>query len=60
MVLAQWHAWTLFLPGIVVFVSGQLLVEGETHPLKFSQVFHLLPANGSYFVLNDMFRLNYA
>eukprot|EP00898_Chlorokybus_atmophyticus_P006005 jgi/Chlat1/6405/Chrsp45S00459 len=35
--------------GLLVFVSGNLLV------------FHLMPAQGgSYFVFNDMFRLNYA
>ena len=33
--------------------------EGETRPCKFSQVFHLMPAGASWFVFNDMFRLNY-
>ncbi|QDZ21075.1 nuclear transport factor 2 [Chloropicon primus] len=47
--------------GIIVSVTGQLLVEGEQHPLKFSQVFQLMPSTpGNYFVLNDIFRLNYA
>jgi len=46
--------------GIIVSVTGQLLVEGEQHPLKFSQVFQLMPAGGNFFVLNDIFRLNYA
>ncbi|KAK9805517.1 hypothetical protein WJX72_002958 [[Myrmecia] bisecta] len=46
--------------GIVVFVTGQLLPEGETNPLKFSQVFHLAAAGGSFVVTNDLFRLNYA
>mmetsp|Transcript_11909 Transcript_11909/g.16143 ORF Transcript_11909/g.16143 Transcript_11909/m.16143 type:complete len:123 (+) Transcript_11909:40-408(+) len=46
--------------GILVFVSGNIQVEGEERPLKFSEVFHLCPTpEGSYFVFNDMFRLNY-
>ncbi|PSC70930.1 Nuclear transport factor 2 [Micractinium conductrix] len=45
--------------GVLVFVTGQLLPEGETNPLKFSQTFHLAPVGGSYVVTNDLFRLNY-
>ncbi|KAG7675015.1 putative Nuclear transport factor 2B [Nannochloris sp. 'desiccata'] len=45
--------------GILVFVTGQLLPEGETNPLKFSQTFHLVPVGGSFVVSNDLFRLNY-
>ncbi|XP_010926830.1 nuclear transport factor 2B isoform X2 [Elaeis guineensis] len=47
--------------GMVVFVSGSLQLAGEQHPLKFSQMFHLMPTpQGSFYVLNDIFRLNYA
>ena len=46
--------------GILVFVTGQLLPEGETNPLKFSQAFVLAPVGGSWAVSNDVFRLNYA
>ncbi|XP_008806416.1 nuclear transport factor 2B-like [Phoenix dactylifera] len=47
--------------GMLVFVSGSLQLAGEQHPLKFSQMFHLMPTpQGSFFVLNDIFRLNYA
>nr|GLL23998.1 nuclear transport factor 2 [Ipomoea trifida] len=46
--------------GIIIFVSGSLLLPGEEHPLRFSQMFHLIPtAEGSFFVQNDVFRLNY-
>lgn len=45
--------------GVVVFVTGQLITEGETKPLNFSQVFHLMNANNSWMLSNDMFRLNY-
>lgn len=45
--------------GIMVFVTGQILAEGESNPLKFSQVFHLMPFQSSFIVTNDMFRLNY-
>ncbi|XP_065878946.1 nuclear transport factor 2B [Euphorbia lathyris] len=49
-----------FAGGIVVFVSGSLQLLGEDHPLRFSQMFHLVPSiQGVLFVQNDMFRLNY-
>ncbi|KAJ0095628.1 hypothetical protein Patl1_16959 [Pistacia atlantica] len=47
--------------GMLVFVSGNLQLAGEQHALKFSQMFHLMPTpQGSFYVLNDIFRLNYA
>ena len=46
--------------GVIVFVTGLLYVDEETTPLKYSQVFHLQPAGGSWWVLNDLFRLNYS
>lgn len=46
--------------GILIFVSGSIQLSGEDHPLRFSQMFHLIPTTeGSFFVLNDIFRLNY-
>ncbi|MBA0682440.1 hypothetical protein Goari_024162 [Gossypium aridum] len=45
--------------GMLVFVSGNLQLAGEQHALKFSQMFHLMPTpQGSFYVLNDIFRLN--
>jgi hypothetical protein len=45
--------------GLVVFVTGQLITDGESKPLNFSQVFCLMNVGGNYVVTNDMFRLNY-
>jgi|EP00308_Calcidiscus_leptoporus_P026492 hypothetical protein len=47
--------------GILTFVTGKLAVDGNaTTPLNFAQVFLLYPtATGSWYVHNDMFRLNY-
>jgi len=48
--------------GIIVMVSGALLVDEQPEPLKFSQVFNLQPTpgqQGSFYVLNDLFRLVY-
>nr|CAD1829344.1 unnamed protein product [Ananas comosus var. bracteatus] len=46
--------------GILVFVSGSIQLPGEEHHLKFSQMFQLVPTqHGSFFVQNDIFRLNY-
>ncbi|KAJ3675781.1 hypothetical protein LUZ60_004823 [Juncus effusus] len=47
--------------GMLVFVSGTIQIAGESHTLKFSQMFHLMPTpQGSFYVQNDIFRLNYA
>jgi hypothetical protein len=43
--------------GIIVFVTGQLKMD-EDAPLRFTQVFHLLPQNNGYYVHNTIFRLN--
>ncbi|XP_058092750.1 nuclear transport factor 2B [Magnolia sinica] len=46
--------------GILVFVCGSVHLLGEEHQLRFSQMFHLIPTlQGSFFVQNDIFRLNY-
>ncbi|KAF4655404.1 Nuclear transport factor 2 [Perkinsus olseni] len=45
--------------GVVVFVTGNLMVDDNQNPLKFGQVFHLAPSpSGGIYCLNDMFRLN--
>ncbi|CCM05030.1 uncharacterized protein FIBRA_07230 [Fibroporia radiculosa] len=44
---------------LIVSVTGLLLVDDSTNPLQFSQVFQLIPDGGSYYVYNDIFRLNY-
>ncbi|KAA6406371.1 MAG: nuclear transport factor 2 [Lasallia pustulata] len=47
--------------GILVMVTGALLVDEEQRTMNYSQVFQLLPnGEGSYFVLNDVFRLVFA
>ncbi|TPX31356.1 hypothetical protein SmJEL517_g05288 [Synchytrium microbalum] len=43
---------------LLVAVTGQLLVDEEAHPMQFSQTFQLLMDGGSYYVFNDIFRLN--
>ncbi|EIW60844.1 nuclear transport factor 2 [Trametes versicolor FP-101664 SS1] len=49
-------------PGVasmIVSVTGLLMVDDSPNPLQFSQVFQLIPDGGSYYVYNDIFRLNY-
>ncbi|KAL1311405.1 hypothetical protein AAFC00_001570 [Neodothiora populina] len=47
--------------GILVLVSGRLLVDEEQRPMSYTQTFQLLPdGQGSYYVFNDIFRLVYA
>ncbi|KAF8610450.1 putative nuclear transport factor 2 [Ceratobasidium sp. AG-I] len=45
--------------GMLILTTGQLLVDDSTNPLHFSQLFFLMPEGTSFYVLNDVFRLNY-
>ncbi|KAL1799696.1 hypothetical protein ACET3X_000038 [Alternaria dauci] len=45
--------------GILVLVTGALLLAGEEKPMSFTQAFQLKNADGGWFVLNDVFRLVY-
>lgn len=46
--------------GILCFVSGDLFIDKSENPVKFAQVFHLVPGGSAgFFCFNDMFRLNY-
>ncbi|CAO3689980.1 unnamed protein product [Umbelopsis vinacea] len=45
---------------IVVTVTGQLLIDDETNPQMFTQTFNLIAEGQSFWVFNDIFRLNYA
>ncbi|KAH7175706.1 hypothetical protein EDB81DRAFT_874538 [Dactylonectria macrodidyma] len=46
--------------GIIILVTGQLLVDEEQRPMNFSQSFQLArDASGQYYVFNDIFKLIY-
>ncbi|TXT11962.1 uncharacterized protein COLE_02372 [Cutaneotrichosporon oleaginosum] len=45
------------IASLVVLVTGQLLVDDGANVLQFSQMFQLIPENGTYYVQNDVFRL---
>jgi len=49
---------SLTVASLLVNVMGFLKIDEGEHPLQFSQVFQLIPDGGSYYVLNDIFRLN--
>ena len=43
----------------MALVCGNMLIDAEQQPQKFSQCFQLLPTGtGSYYIFNDIFRLN--
>ncbi|ORE09203.1 nuclear transport factor 2 [Rhizopus microsporus var. microsporus] len=44
---------------LIVTVSGMLVVDDSPNPLMFFQTFQLISENNAYYVLNDIFRLNY-
>ena len=43
---------------ILILVSGDIKLEGQTNELKFSEVFQLLSENNSFYIQNDIFSLN--
>ncbi|RMJ10785.1 Nuclear transport factor 2 [Fusarium kuroshium] len=44
--------------GIIILITGALLVDEEQRPMNFSQSFQLArDATGQYFVYNDIFKL---
>lgn len=45
---------------VLVMVTGELLIDEEQNSQRYSQVFHLIPEGNSYYVFNDIFRLNYS
>jgi len=48
--------------GILVIVCGDLKLDDSENPVKFSQIFHLMPTDATaknFWVHNDIFRLNY-
>ena len=48
--------------GVLVFCCGDLKIDDSENPIKFSQIFHLIPTDtklSSFWVHNDIFRLNY-
>lgn len=45
--------------GILVLVTGALIVDDQQQPMSYVQIFTLMPESGSFFVYNDMFRLVY-
>ena len=45
--------------GILVMVTGYLAVDGNVStPFKFTQMFHLMPDGASWYIHNEIFRLN--
>jgi len=44
---------------LLIVVSGLLVIDDSPNPLQFCQVFQIISEAGSYYVLNDVFRLIY-
>ncbi|KAM0355889.1 hypothetical protein ACHAPU_000276 [Fusarium lateritium] len=46
--------------GVIILITGALLVDEEQRPMNFTQSFQLArDAGGNYFVFNDLFKLVY-
>ncbi|PHH66571.1 hypothetical protein CDD81_7046 [Ophiocordyceps australis] len=46
--------------GIMILVTGRLLVDEEQRPMSYTQTFQLMrDPNNQYFVFNDIFKLVY-
>ena len=45
---------------VLVCVTGRMTIDGGApEGIRFSQTFHLINAEGNYYIFNDIFRLNY-
>lgn len=45
---------------ILIFITGRMQLEAGGQAIRFSQTWQLVPTStGSYFIHNDIFRLNY-
>ncbi|MET9572441.1 nuclear transport factor 2 family protein [Streptomyces virginiae] len=52
---------TNIVPGaVLILVNGEVLIDDEPRALQFTQTFHLIPDDKSYWLLNDIFRLTYS
>ncbi|KAK2778992.1 Nuclear transport factor 2 [Onygenales sp. PD_12] len=45
--------------GVIVLVTGALMVDQEQKPMNYTQVFHLRRDAVGYYVYNDIFKLVY-
>ncbi|KAK7744247.1 Nuclear transport factor 2 [Cytospora paraplurivora] len=46
--------------GVLILITGQLLIDDNEHPMNFAQTFHLQKdPSGSFFVSHDIFKLVY-
>ena len=45
--------------GVLVLITGKLLVDDQEHGMNFTQTFQLIQEGGSYYVHNDLFKLVY-
>lgn len=46
--------------GILIFLSGQMVIGGESNPINFHRIFFLTQAQtGSIYVKNDMFLITF-
>lgn len=43
--------------GLLVAVTGEVLIDGEEHPVKFAQTLQLVPEESSYWIANDIHQL---
>ncbi|KAK2074513.1 hypothetical protein P8C59_008715 [Phyllachora maydis] len=45
--------------GVIILVTGALLVDAEQRPMSYAQTFQLQKdASGTYFIYNDLFKLH--
>ena len=46
--------------GLLIFLSGKMLLQGESNAINFHRIFFLAPTeNGSIYIKNDMFLITF-
>jgi hypothetical protein len=46
--------------GILIYLSGLIIIEGESNPMNFVRVFFLANAGNSYYLKNDIYKVTFA
>lgn len=41
---------------VIIVITGKILIDGGDHAQFYTEMFHLVPENGGYFIFNHIFR----
>ena len=45
--------------GILIFCSGNFVIEGQSNPMPFARCIFLVNSGGSYYIKNDIYKITF-